>query len=115
MDRPVPKIHNVIDAETQFGIQYFTRFHSYYFYPRGFVFFARFRNDPEHYHLVFCPLHIDASSLCQGVRQGLQSCLDSVISDVPDKAWNVFQVDYDRRRLIVLPPPQTEHQHTEVG
>ncbi|KAL4887782.1 hypothetical protein BDV59DRAFT_189919 [Aspergillus ambiguus] len=103
MDRPTAKIYDVIDAESQFGISYFIRYHSYSISPPGIVFYARPRKDPNvnMYH-VLCPLEIDARNLPQKDQENLQLNLDIAKSYVPKKVWETLRVGPEQRRLVCL-------------
>lgn len=87
---PGSGILNVVDAETRFGISDITDYHSYFASPRGFVFRARFRNDPEPLRFVFCPLQIDASRLSEADRKRLQMYVDRVKLLVPENHWGAL-------------------------
>ncbi|BCR99761.1 uncharacterized protein AKAW2_50103S [Aspergillus luchuensis] len=92
IDRPDGKIY-VIDAETDCGIWDITEYHSISRISLGFVFRARFRDDPKPIRLIFCPLRIDATGLHQADRERLQACVDSMKLLVPKEAWEKLRVD----------------------
>ncbi|RAQ72697.1 hypothetical protein COH21_012914 [Aspergillus flavus] len=100
---PLPsKIYDVVDAEINFGISYFTAYHNFSVSERRILFSARIQQNPGEDHMISCPLVIGASHLAETSRISLQRKLDAAREWVPNSVWELFGVEQSASLMIYI-------------
>ncbi|KAE8132144.1 hypothetical protein BDV38DRAFT_297137 [Aspergillus pseudotamarii] len=100
---PLPsKIYDVVDAEINFGISYFTAYHDFSVSERRILFSARIQQNPGEDYMISCPLIIGASHLAETSRISLQRKLDAAREWVPNSVWKLFRVEQSTSLMIYI-------------